>query len=409
MSQHRLDALQRHAGSLLLLMALVLMPWGRSAELPVLLAALLGLRELPRLKLDPDTRPLLVAFLAYWLPELMSAPDAVEPVKAWTEVFADLRFLPLLLFAHAQLRSAPTLRRVLGCSAAVLAVWLLDALLQASTGFSLGGSNLTDRLSGIFGDDNLKLGGVLATLSPLLLWQARNLGGRKWLLGAALLCLWVVLLAGARAAWLVYGLVLIALLWRELGGGRRALIGMGVAAVLGLSSGLAMWQLSPRFAERVDRTTAALQGDTAALDHALSFRLPIWRTALCLIEQHPWNGVGVRGFRHAYPDCAAADDRFLDRTQDIGALHAHQWVLEVLSETGMLGLSCWCIGIGWLARWHHRRDPQQRTDVFPVSVALLVLMFPLNTHYALYSSFHGLLLFWLLALWLAPTSTAQTT
>lgn len=409
MSQHRLDALQRHAGSLLLLMALVLMPWGRSAELPVLLAALLGLRELPRLKLDPDTRPLLVAFLAYWLPELMSAPDAVEPVKAWTEVFADLRFLPLLLFAHAQLRSAPSLRRVLGCSAAVLAVWLLDALLQASTGFSLGGSNLTDRLSGIFGDDNLKLGGVLATLSPLLLWQARNLGGRKWLLGAALLCLWVVLLAGARAAWLVYGLVLIAMLWRELGGGRRALIGMGVAAVLGLSSGLAMWQLSPRFAERVDRTTAALQGDTAALDHALSFRLPIWRTALCLIEQHPWNGVGVRGFRHAYPDCAAADDRFLDRTQDIGALHAHQWVLEVLSETGMLGLSCWCIGIGWLARWHHRRDPQQRTDVFPVSVALLVLMFPLNTHYALYSSFHGLLLFWLLALWLAPTSTAQTT
>lgn len=409
MSQHRLDALQCHAGSLLLLMALVLMPWGRSAELPVLLAALLGLRELPRLKLDPDTRPLLVAFLAYWLPELMSAPDAVEPVKAWTEVLADLRFLPLLLFAHAQLRSAPTLRRVLGCSAAVLAVWLLDALLQASTGFSLGGSNLTDRLSGIFGDDNLKLGGVLATLSPLLLWQARNLGGRKWLLGAALLCLWVVLLAGARAAWLVYGLVLIALLWRELGGGRRALIGMGVAAVLGLSSGLAMWQLSPRFAERVDRTTAALQGDTAALDHALSFRLPIWRTALCLIEQHPWNGVGVRGFRHAYPDCAAADDRFLDRTQDIGALHAHQWVLEVLSETGMLGLSCWCIGIGWLARWHHRRDPQQRTDVFPVSVALLVLMFPLNTHYALYSSFHGLLLFWLLALWLAPTSTAQTT
>jgi len=409
MSQHRLDTLQRHAGSLLLLMALVLMPWGRSAELPVLLAALLGLRELPRLKLDPETRPLLVAFLAYWLPELMSAPDAVEPVKAWTEVFADLRFLPLLLFAHAQLRSAPTLRRVLGCSAAVLAVWLLDALLQASTGFSLGGSNLTDRLSGIFGDDNLKLGGVLATLSPLLLWQARNLGGRKWLLGAALLCLWVVLLAGARAAWLVYGLVLIAMLWRELGGGRRALIGMGVAAVLGLSSGLAMWQLSPRFAERVDRTTAALQGDTAALDHALSFRLPIWRTALCLIEQHPWNGVGVRGFRHAYPDCAAADDRFLDRTQDIGALHAHQWVLEVLSETGMLGLSCWCIGIGWLARWHHRRDPQQRTDVFPVSVALLVLMFPLNTHYALYSSFHGLLLFWLLALWLAPTSTAQTT
>jgi O-antigen ligase len=92
---------------------------------------------------------------------------------------------------------------------------------------------------------------------------------------------------------------------------------------------------------------------------------------LCLIEQHPWNGVGVRGFRHAYPDCAAADDRFLDRTQDIGALHAHQWMLEVLSETGGLGLICWVHRDGRALRAGIDRPAAERqADVLAPSLAI---------------------------------------
>lgn len=402
-----LGVLRAHSGSLLLVMTLVLMPLGRSAELPLLVAALLGLRELPRLWRDSGTLPVACAFFAYWLPELFSAVDAIAPAKAWTEVLADLRFLPFLLFAQQQLRRRAQLHRLLNASSAIIALWLLDALLQSLSGFSLGGSNNTDRLSGIFGDDNLKLGGVLASLSPLLLLQARALGGRALLIAAALLSLWMILLAGARAAWLMYALVILIVLWRELGGGRRALLGLGLGASLGLLSSMALFHWSPRFAERIERTAAALQGDTEAIDHALSFRLPIWRAALCMVEEHPWNGVGVRGFRYAYPDCSAVEDRFLDESAGIGALHAHQWVLEVLSETGSLGLGIWCVGIAWLWRWHARRPARARRDILGPTVALAVLLFPLNTHYALYSSFHGLLLFWLLALWLSAAQAGD--
>ena len=405
--RHGRQLLQEHAGGLLLVMILVLLPMGRSAELPLLLSALLGLRELPRLWRDADARPVAWAFFGYWLPELISAFDAITPAKAWTEVGADLRFLPFLLFAQKTLRSAAHLQRVLAASAAVLTLWLLDALLQASTGHGLGGSNVTDRLSGIFGDDNLKLGGVLATLSPLLLLQARALGGRWLLLASAGLCLWVILLAGARAAWLMYALVLGVLLWRELRGGRRAILGLAATCLLGLLSSAALYQSSANFAERVERSAAALQGDQAALDHALSFRLPIWRAAICMIENHPWNGVGVRGFRYAYASCSKPDDRFLDASSGTGALHAHQWILEVLSETGGLGLICWVLGMVALWRWHRRRPAAERQALLAPSLAIAVLLFPANTHYALYSSFHGLLLFWLLALWLAKPRAAQ--
>ena len=66
--------------------------------------------------------------------------------------------------------------------------------------------SLSDRLSGIFGDDNLKLGGVLAALAPLLLLPALARFGWRGFGVAATALLLVILLAGARAAWASYAL-----------------------------------------------------------------------------------------------------------------------------------------------------------------------------------------------------------
>ena len=76
-----------------------------------------------------------------------------------------------------------------------------DASLQAATGFSVGGPATADRLSGVFGAGNLKLGLVLASLAPFpLIAAADRFGLRGWLLVAMALVV-VVLLAGARASW----------------------------------------------------------------------------------------------------------------------------------------------------------------------------------------------------------------
>lgn len=395
----------------LLLAVPALLPFGGAAELPLLLGALLGLIAALRGRIDlraPSTRLALLMFAAYWLPELLSAYDAVAPRKSWTEVGTDLRFLPFLLFATHHLRDARRVRLAGTGIALLLAFWCADALVQAATGWSLGGGAESDRLSGIFGDDNLKLGGVIATLAPFGLLLAWEHGGARAALLAFVVVLAVVLLAGARAAWVSLALVTAWVLWRQLGARQGAYALLGVMG-LALGAGVVTNALSPRFAERIDRTATALGGDVTEFNYALAGRLPIWRTALAMSAAHPINGVGVRGFRYAYPEFAAANDPWVDRARGQGALHAHQLVLELLSETGAFGLLCWLAGAGFAWRAWFRADATARARAAAPAYALAAMLFPFNTHYAVYSTFWSLLLFTLLALWMSALHARDET
>jgi O-antigen ligase len=157
-------------------------------------------------------------------------------------------------------------------------------------------------------------------------------------------------------------------------------------------------QLSPRFEERLARTGAALSGDSEGIDHALSFRLPIWRAACDMFLANPVTGVGVRGYRHAYAEHVPEDDIWL-QDDGSGAFHAHQIVLELLSETGALGLLLWLAAAAFAWRSWRLLDARGRQRVRPAALALVVTLFPLNTHFAAYSSFWGLVLFLLLGLY----------
>ncbi len=404
----RAEAFGRQWGGVALLLApIALLPFGRAAEAAIALAALLGLLLALRGRIEwraPAVRLSGLVFLAYWLPELASAPDAVVPARAWREVLADLRYLPFLWYACHALDAADARHRAGLGVAAVAALWLLDALLQAATGWSLGGPAFEDRLSGIFGADDLKLGGVLAVLSPFLLLPALA-RSRSLALAVTVALIVVVLLAGARAAWLTLGLVLLLALWRHVGGWRRGVLVLPAVALLGALIGALSYVGSDRFAARIERSVAAFEG-AEGLDHALSFRLPIWQAALQMIREHPLNGVGVRGFRHAYAEFAPPGDRWLGFDGDAGAFHAHQWVLEVAAETGAFGLLCWswAILVGWRV-W--REAGPLRAEAAAPGLALVALLFPLNTHYAMYSSAWGGLLFCLLALWLPAIAAAR--
>jgi O-antigen ligase len=141
-----------------------------------------------------------------------------------------------------------------------------------------------------------------------------------------------------------------------------------------------------------------------AIDYASSGRLDIWRVTATMIAAHPVVGVGVRDFREAYPHYAAPNDHFV--TEEAcgvgeGACHPHQIVLEVLGDTGVVGLLLWLAGVALALRAWRSVDPEARRRAFPVTVALAVTVFPLNTHFAFYSAWWGLLFWWLLALWCA--------
>jgi O-antigen ligase len=197
------------------------------------------------------------------------------------------------------------------------------------------------------------------------------------------------------------------LAWHETRDPRR-FVGTCIALVLCVGAIAAFaWHDSVRFGARIERSLRALQGTEAAVDEASAGRLRIWRTAVAMSAAHPLTGVGARGFRYAYPDYARADDRFVDRASDTGASHAHQIVLEVLSETGMLGLLCWIAGTWFALRAWWRADAVARARAFAPALALVAMCFPLNTHLAFYSAWWGLLFWWLLALYCAALAARK--
>jgi len=390
--------------ALLLVLAIVLLPVGRSAEAAIALGAVAGVVLAWRARgglANRGVRLVLVLFACYWLAALCSAPAGIAPGKSWQTVGTLLRFLPFAAFASLALRGSPAWPRIITAVAAAVTLWLLDAWVQAFTGFSIGGAMSSERLTGVFGAENLKLGPVLAVLSPFVFVAAQARFGWRGLLGAFVLQLVPILLAGSRAGWLMYLLVTLVFVWRETRSPWRFAAWSGVGAALIALAALVAWQTSSAFDTRIARSLLVLGGSADALDEASAGRLRIWGTAARMIAAHPLSGVGVRGFRYAYPVYAQPGDAFVDSAGDEGAAHAHQIVLEVLSETGIVGLAFWIVGTGAALRAWRRAARVARQRAFAPALALGVMCFPLNTHLAFYSAWWGLLFWWLLALYCA--------
>jgi O-antigen ligase len=388
-----------------------LWPLPGPAEAVLGLGALLVLGQLAvalarRRRMPLDRRAAWLAcalFAAYWLPELLSAPDALDRGRALKEVAADVRYLPFLWGIAIALHGARGRRVVSTGLAMIIGVWSVDALLQAASGTSslfwslealkraASGEGFcsaaevlaADRLGGVFGPCNLKLGLVLASLSPFALAAAtRRFGVAGWCAAALVLGI-AILLGGARAAWLTYALVLAFSGWRVLGA--RWLFGFVVAGLVAMA---VLYAVSPQLQQRVARTAMAFGAGEEGVDGALSGRARIWQGAACMVAAHPFNGVGVRNFRIAWSDC----DPVPAQAPAWGAgeaYHAHQLVLELLSETGAIGLLLWLAG-AWLVwrSWRHA-DAAARDRARPALLALAVTVFPLNTHLAFYSTFWG--------------------
>ncbi|WP_334130963.1 O-antigen ligase family protein [Silanimonas lenta] len=376
-------------------------PWRGLAEAVLSLGALLGFGLMLAARFRGGMRVLSheawaltsILFLGYWLAQLVSVPFALDPGVSALEVLKDLRYLPFLWLV-AMAMATPRGRGIVGLGlGALVAFWTADALAQAATGHSLGGPALADRLSGIFGAGNLKLGLVLASLSPFLLLPAARRGVLPWLLAAGALGV-VILLAGARAAWITYGLVLLVTGlghwgWRRTGAG---LLGGGALALL------LAWSAGDFLAPRIERSLAVLQGQEDGLDFALSGRLVLWRTTLAIIRDHPLTGVGVDNFQQAYRAYASPDDQFVEWGRP-GAFHAHQILLEILAETGLLGLLCWLAAVAVALRAWRYAGAEAKARAAAPALALAVTVFPLNTHLAFYSTFWGGLTLLLAALY----------
>ncbi len=403
-----LRRLQTDWASWLAVSFIALLPFRRLAEIPLSLFAL----SLPLLARDPAHRAriraaatfVLPLFLCYWIPIVASTFDSFALHKSLPNSITALRYLAAAL-ALAVLLEAPSAReRVLRWTAWLLLFWAVDAFVQLYFGRDLFGIAMhPDRLNALFIKKYQFFGPTLAMLSPLVLEHARrNWRPWAWALCFALL-LGAVMIAGMRAGWLTMALVLAIylalMLKRENRELRRSVFTIPALALIVLA---ASYFASPLFQERIDVTRAFTSGAQQELDASSMERLPIFKTAWRMYLEHPVNGVGVRAFPVAYLIYAEPGDIHIEKSGGVsGATHAHNVVLEVMADTGSIGLLGLLAAVVFLL-WHRRgTTPGERRDAFPFALAVLMILFPLNSHFAIYGAYTSSLIWFLIGLWAA--------
>ncbi len=192
-------------------------------------------------------------------------------------------------------------------------------------------------------------GGFLGLILPLALgwgigqWASWVSGRRPsiaaltlpWLaaglLGAALLASW------SRGAWLgaaaAIGTMLLLLPRRRLTG---AVLALAVIAVtwVAIQSGLLPGSIVDRLTGFTDYVQFQdVRGvDITSANYAVIERMAHWQAAINMADKHPWLGVGLGNYEAAYADYA-----LINWPYPLG--HAHNIYLNLLAETGVLGLA----------------------------------------------------------------------
>lgn len=401
-----LRRLQNEWASWLAVAFIALLPFGRLAEIPLSLFALslavLARSPAHRARIRAASRFVLPLFLCYWIPLLLSSFDSFDPAKSWTQSLAALRYLAAALALSVWLEPASARERVLRWTAWLLLFWAADAFVQLFFGRDVFGIAMhPDRLNALFVKKYQFFGPTLAMLSPLVLEHARR-QWRPWAWAASFaLILGAVMIAGMRAGWLTMGLVFVTymalMLKRENRELRRTVLTIPALAVIVLA---VAYFASPLFQERVDVSRAFATGANQALDASSQERVPIFGAALKMYREHPVNGVGVRAFPDAYMVYAEPGDIHIEKSGGrSGATHAHNVVLEVMADTGSIGLLGLVLGLIVIARYRGRTTPAERQDAFPFALAVLLILFPLNSHFAIYGTYTSSLLWFLFGLW----------
>ncbi|MBE9548380.1 MAG: O-antigen ligase family protein [Proteobacteria bacterium] len=384
---------------------IALLPFRRLAEIPLSIFAISLLfllrSDTHKARIKVLLPLLLPLFLCFWIPMLVSSIDSYVPQKSWVTSLAAVRYFMAAMSIGVLLHSASMRWQVLRWCSYLLIFWAVDGYVQLIAGVDIFGIAMhEERLNALFGDKYQFYGPTLAMLSPLLFEFARR-RWPVWAWGASFaLILGAVMISGMRAGWMALGLVVFVyflLMFRKDNRDlRRATV---ITPVLALAVIVLSYLVSPTVQERVSRTLTIAQGSESSVDYALSWRLPIFKASLRMFRENPVNGVGVRAFPVAYPDYAPADDYHLVHSDGgMRATHAHNIVLEVMADTGTIGLLGLVLGFILLWRAWRAMLPANRQEAFPYALALVLILFPLNSHFAIYGVYTSSLIWMLMGL-----------
>ncbi len=326
-----------------------------------LTAAAWIIRHLLRRDLRLPTPPLLVPLLAFLGVTLLSLWSPADPWSGLMEWLKWFQILLALLIVDDRLQG-----RGDGPVITLIAALMGAALIQAAVGlwqFGLRGEGPAHfainthfyRAYGTFEQPNpfagfLGMTGATAVgITAGLLLDARLHHRRPsegmWAMGATAMGIVAALGASwSRGGWMGFGaamLVMAALLPR-----RNVWGWLLVALVIALSVTVhAAGLLPPAIADRLTGFLAYVRFEDVRgvgindANYAVIERMAHWQAALAMWRAHFWLGVGFGCYEAAYPNY-----RLINWPFALG--HAHNYYLNVLAETGLIGLMAylWLMG-----------------------------------------------------------------
>jgi len=242
-----------------------------------------------------------------------------------------------------------------------LSVGLFVGLVQALS------NPLVERVAGFTANPNFYGIGAAASAALAALLGGAWPGGVALLLGTG-----IATLSGSRAAWL--GLLVAAVLvlahlpprWRYAG-----LLG-AVGVALTLTYGIGLPEQLSRLATVLDPGYLTNQS-----------RLEIWEVAWQAFSAHPLTGIGLGGFQSYYQVHQPPD------ALDPHAPHAHNLLLGLMAESGILGLAGFLVL--WGSVWRYLWRARAWLALGLIGVVALVNMvdstwFAADVHYVLWAA-----------------------
>jgi len=401
----------------LLLGFVLLLPAEPLYNLPFIALGILGFVQLVsrRTRLaSPEFRFLCIAFLCVWLPMLASLPDAVNFVESLRKSASLCIYFLAGVYAVGAYKSLRELGWIVGGVAAICGFWVLDALWQFQTGANWFGFSHSEgaRLTGMFYTG--RIGYLLASFAPLVFEAIRRASQRwRWCPVLILPYLATIVLAGSRSSWgalaiAAAGYLIFLFCWsdrRSPAQGTKKLKGT-VAAFAGLLLAVALAAYTwPGVVDRAWKTvhpriqtlSGLWSGDRERIEQAVTYRVSIWETALNMWSEHWLNGVGPRGFQHAYRQFNPDVDYYLLRDGSYGAAKSpHMQLLEIGAETGLIGLLGYAILVVTLLATLRRLERSAFVSVYPFALTLIVALFPFSGHLGFYGVFSVGVIWWMI-------------
>lgn len=389
----------RNQEALLLALTLFLFISKSLYNVPFALMALLGLYRLIRSHASvpayAETRFYCRLFLSLWIPMAVAFMDPVNLERTAQTVWPYLRFLLAGIYILYGMRERNPRSLIENTFFIIITVWSLDAVLQFLTGRNIFGYPYVNgvHITGMFYPE-LTIGHVLAGVSALYFDSLRQRSrGRRWVWLLLIPLIMVVFLCGRRSIWFMFavnafGYFAYRFYLTEFR--KRFVIQALLIFVVAGAVVSALYLTQEPVQQRVTKTMDLFSTDMEDIDRATSRRVDTWRTSWRMFRDNWINGVGPRGFRYVYSDYADPDFRFYETS----VTHPHMVILEILAESGIIGLAGYILFLCFLASMARRYLHNE--TCFACFIGVFAATVPVNSHVAFYGSYWSSILWWMI-------------